>query len=235
MSWIQVPDPDGLRDLGRVLPFFLAVRAHWRGSIGDETGLAATGLDLIDGQSVALSGTSAWAWHAGAVVAVAQRIPGTTSDTSVSLVLDDADSAVEKGIQESWRTWLHLSNLLGLRPAATQITVRSLVVGASAPATELAVASGNGAPTDAPWRAVIEQATAAEGPFLELLAHADVPVPEYGPEVEGIPLGPSWLDRKITVDVDLGETERSELAALGWTVLPMNVDAVREALKVEAS
>lgn len=234
VSWIQAPDPDGLRDLGRALPFLLAIQPLWRGEISEDAGLAKTALDLLDGQSVAVSGTSAWAWHAGAVIAVARRVPGG-SDTSVVIVLDDADSAVATGITESWRAWLHLSNLLGLRPTATQLTVRSLVAGAPTPQPEQAAASSDGALPNGPWKDVIAQATAEERPFLALLAQDEVPVPEYGPEVAGIPLGPSWLDRKITVDVDLGDAERSDLAALGWTIVAMDVDDVRNALKAGAS
>lgn len=235
VSWIQSPDPKGLRDLGRALPFFLAVRPHWRGAIGDETGLEATALGLLDGHRLTRSGTTAWAWHAGAVVAVIRRIAGTTSDTGVALILDDADSAVQSGLKEAWRTWLHLSNLLGLRFTATQLTVRSLVTGASTRVPETAVASGDGAPLEGAWREIIAQATAEEGPFLAVLAQDGMPAPEYGPEVAGIPLGPSWLDRQITVDVDLGDTERSDLAALGWTVVAMDVDAVRNALQAGES
>ena len=141
VSWIQSPDPDGLRDLGRALPLLLAFRAQRHGAVAADAGLDATALGLLDGQGFALSGTSAWAWHLGALVAIARRIPGTP-DTGVALVLDDADAAVETGISEAWRTWLHLSNLLGLRSAATQVTVRSLVAGASASAPEIASAAG---------------------------------------------------------------------------------------------
>ena len=65
---------------------------------------------------------------------------------------------------------------------------------------------------------------------MALCAKNGLPVPDYGPEVHGIPLGPSWLDRKLTVDVDLGDGERSELEALGWTVVSMNIDDLRHAL-----
>ena len=57
-----------------------------------------------------------------------------------------------------------------------------------------------------------------------------MPVPDFGPEVDGIPLGPSWLDRKLTVDVDLGESERTELAERGWTIVRMDIDELRQAL-----
>jgi hypothetical protein len=77
---------------------------------------------------------------------------------------------------------------------------------------------------------VLALATMRERSFLERLARDGVPAPEYGPEVEGIPLGPSWLDLRITVDVDLDDGERRDLAAIGWTVVAMDVDDVRDAI-----
>jgi len=230
VSWIQSPDPNGIRDVGRALPFFLAARAQQRGTIVEGAGLDLTALGLLDGQNFVQSGATAWSWHSGSLIALTRMIQ-ETRETGVAVVLDDDDSAVETGITESWRTWLQLSNLLGLRATGTQVTVRSLVAGASTRQPELEVLSGEDAPPpDAPWTEVIAQATAEERPFLALLAQDGLPVPEYGPEVCGIPLGPSWLDRRITVDVDLGDSERSDLATLGWTVVAMDVDEVRDAL-----
>ena len=229
VSWIQSPDPDGLREVGRALPLFLAVRAQQRGSVGDGARLDTTALDLLDGKSFALSGPSAWAWHAGSVIALAQLVPGT-KETGIAVVLDDSDAAVAIGINESWRAWLQLSNLLGLRTTRTDFTVRSLVAGPRTPEPEAGGPGDNGAPFHAAWREIIEQATAEERSFLELLSLDGLPVPEYGPEVAGIPLGPSWLERKVTVDVDLSDGERGELTALGWTVVAMDVDDVRNAL-----
>jgi ATP-dependent helicase YprA (DUF1998 family) len=234
VSWIQSPDPEGMRDVGRALPFLLARRAQQRGAMRQGAALDTTALGLLDGESLAVSGTTAWAWHLGAVIALARVVPGT-QETAVVVLLDDADLAVEAGIQESWRAWLQLSNLLGLRSTRTDVTVRSLVALASTSEPETTVTSGNGAALHGSWEEAIAQATADEGPFLALLAQEGVPVPEYGPEVAGIPLGPSWLDRKITVDVDLGDTERSELMELGWTVVTMDVDDVRDALTAGAN
>ncbi|HEV7772337.1 MAG TPA: DEAD/DEAH box helicase [Conexibacter sp.] len=232
VAWIQSPDPEGLKAVGRALPFLLAVRAQQQGALRDGYGLATAALDLLDGGKLPHGDRSAWAWGAGAVVLLARSIPSTV-ETEVALVLDDAPSAVELGIKEPWQTWLRLSNLLGLRPAGTRITVRSLLAGSPAPSP--VPVAGDGAPIDGAWREVIGQSTPDERGFLELLARADMPVPEYGPEVDGIPLGPSWLDRKITVDVDLGDAERLDLVRRGWIVVAMDVDAVRDALKAGAS
>lgn len=229
VSWIQAPDPDGLRDLGRALPFFLAAGAQQQGAIGDETGLAATALDVLDGQSLPTAGSPCWAWRLGAVVAIARVIPGA-KEAEVAIVLDDSAAAIATGIKESWRTWLHLSNLLGLRLTGTNLTVRSLVAGASIPQPVTTLAVSDGSPLERAWKEIIAQATAAEEPFLALCAEHGLPVPAYGPEVGGIPLGPSWLDRKVTTDVDLGDSERSELEALGWTVVRMDIDDLRNAL-----
>jgi len=80
-------------------------------------------------------------------------------ETGVTLALDDSESAIQTGIKESWRTWLQLSNLLGLRPTGTEVTVRSLVTGASAPAVRSTVDAGDGAPLDRAWMELIAQAT----------------------------------------------------------------------------
>ena len=150
------------------------------------------------------------------------------------VVLDNADEAVADDIKAAWRVWLHLSNLLGLRLTGTNLTVRSLAGdGAAAPASP--GTAGDGVQPDSAWGVVIDEATEEERVFLTALSVDGAPVPEYGPELDGIPLGPSWMDRKITVDVGLDEDERGELTALGWTVVDMDVDEVRDALKAGES
>ena len=229
VAWIQSPDPEGLRDVGRALPFFLAARAQQKGAIGDSTGLGTVAVDVLDGGTLPIDGSPAWTWGVGAVMAVARLIPGT-QEAEIAVVLDDSLSAVATGIKQSWRTWLHLSNLLGLRLTGTNLTVRSLVTGAPADEPAPGPTADDLGPLEQAWHEILAQATAAEEPFLALCAKIGLPVPDYGPEVHGIPLGPSWLDRKLTVDVDLGHGERSELEALGWTVVSMNIDDLRHAL-----
>jgi ATP-dependent helicase YprA (DUF1998 family) len=232
VSWIQTPDPEGLKALGRALPFMLAKTAQQRGAIGAEEGLSKAAIDLLDGQSLGADGVAAWAWRLGGLIFLARVIPGTR-ETGVAVLLDDDATVVADGIRESWRAWLQLSNLLGLRPTATDLTVRSLVavVGPAGDGRRSADESGL---SDA-WKRVIAEATSEEAQFLTQLAQDGVPVPEYGPEVDGIPLGPSWLDVKVTVDFDLGEDERTALVALGWRVVTVDVDDVRKAMQAGAT
>jgi ATP-dependent helicase YprA (DUF1998 family) len=236
VSWIQSPDPDGLREVGRALPFFLAKRAQQMGAIDGETGLATTARGLLSGAPFPSAGSPSWAWRQGALVAVARVIPGTM-DAEVAVVLDDSATAIGDGITDSWRTWLHLSNLLGLRLTGTRLTVTSLVTDGPAPAAPLdAIPTiGDDDPLQRAWKEILDQATEEEESFLALCAQHRLPVPEYGPEVSGIPLGASWLERRVTVDVDLQDGERSELAALGWTIVRMNLDELRRALATPAS
>ena len=227
VSWIQSPDPEGLRDVGRALPFFLAASAQQKGAIDGTARLGTIALDVLDGGTLPSAGSPSWAWSQGAVTAVARVIPGT-QEAEVAVVLDNSQAAVASGIKQSWRTWLHLSNLLGLRLTGTSLTVRSLVAGG--PADEPVPPVDDTGPLEQAWREILAQATAAEEPFLALCAKNRLPIPDYAPEVAGIPLGPSWLDRKLTVDVDLGESERTELAAHGWTIVRMDIDELRHAL-----
>ncbi len=82
------------------------------------------------------------------------------------------------------------------------------------------------------WGEIIEQSSAAERDFLlTLAASGDLPAPEYGPEVDGIPLGPSWTELRVTLDTDLDDEERQQLQAKGWTVIRMDMSTVREALR----
>jgi ATP-dependent helicase YprA (DUF1998 family) len=230
VAWIQSPDPEGLRDVGRALPFFLAARADQQGAIDGATGLATVALDVLDAGTLPAVGSQAWAWRLGAVAVVARLIPGA-QEAEIAVVLDDSAVAVATGLKQSWRTWLHLSNLLTLRLTGTSLTVRSLVTGALAAETPTAPSVDDVGALEKAWQEVLVQATAAEQPFLTSCAQSGLPAPQYGPEVEGIPLGPSWLDRRLTVDVDLGDGERAELAASGWTIVPMDVDAIRAALE----
>jgi hypothetical protein len=234
LTWIQSPDPDGLSNLGRALPLFLTAHAQTRGEVGTDRSLSATAVDLLDGASLDDTVKTAWAWTEGPLIALSRLL--SPKETAIALVLDDTPDAVAEGIKASWRTWLHLSNLLGLRPSHAEITVRTLVGAGAAPTVEEAAdASGAADGLSPAWQAVIKEATSDEVPMLTSLAEEDVPVPEYGPEIDGIPLGPTWTADKVTVDIGLDESERGALTALGWTVVPMDADAVRDALNAGVS
>lgn len=229
VTWIQSPDPDGLRNLGRALPLFLVTQAMTRCEVSGGQPLSVSALALLDGAGLGGASATAWAWRDGPLIALSRLLSPT--ETAIAVVLDDAPDVVADGITDPWRSWLRLSNIIGLRPSHTEITVRTLVG-----SDQLSSPDGE---TEAPtatdelssgWKAVIGEATSEEAGFLTALAQDGVPVPEYGPEIDGIPLGPTWTASKVTVDVDLDGSERESLTGLGWTVVPMDVDAVRDAL-----
>lgn len=245
VSWIQKPDPDGLRALGRAVPFLLAAKAT-RGGLDDGADLSAAAAALLDGTALPNHGSSAaWAWRDGPV-ALTARLPANQDPNAVavSVVLDDRDDAVADtdGMKAAWRTWLHLGNLLALRSSPAAITVRSLAVASGAGAKTVAATnvapvppSSATAPALGPeWKRVIADAINDERAVLEALAADGFPAPEDGPEVDGLPLGPSWPDLQVTLDLDFDDAERAVLRAAGWTVVALDPDAVRAALRGEA-
>src|SRR5699024_10415201 len=135
----------------------------------------------------------------------------------VALVLDDSKLGEEHA--DSWREWLHLSNLLGWRSDPTVITVSSQVP-AQTPA-EVAMPVGSGLELNAQWRELLADAIDEERSFLEDLlgAYPDLPLPELGLETgEGnAPLDIAWLDAKVAVVTD--EDLASDLERNGWLAL----------------
>ena len=170
--------------------------------LSDGPGIADIALDLLDGQTP--TGTQpAWSWRVAGVVLLARPVQASV-DTDVALVLDDAPDAVAAGVKEPWRPVARgSSNLLGLRPSGTEITVRSLVEGAPVQAPA-AAATRRGTPSRRRGRRSSSRPPRPRPTSCELLAQDGMPAPEFGPEVDGIPLGPTWPDHQLTLDVDLG-------------------------------
>ncbi len=55
-------------------------------------------------------------------------------------------------------------------------------------------------------------------------------MPDLEVEIDGLPLGPTWPDRLVTVAVDLSDDEQRALVDLGWQVVDMDIEAVEAAL-----
>ena len=240
VAWVQAPDPDGLRAIGRAVPFIAAAASSHRGALPDGEPPAvvaarmladADGSRMLDGD-----GTHAWAWRMDGLVLLA-RVPQGAREPEVALVLDDDADALGDGRRAAWETWLRLANLLGARSRvggpATQITVRSSAAEAAELAPSVDGGASDGEALDPAWAALLAQATAEEARFLVQLARAGLPRPELGPEVDGIPLGPSWPERQVTLDLGLGlgDDERAALERRGWVVVEADVDAVRAVLE----
>jgi hypothetical protein len=82
-------------------------------------------------------------------------------------------------------------------------------------------AEGSAVPSG--WEQAFSLANGAERAVLQLLAEHGVPVPDLGSESDGgVPIGISWADRQIALEVeDLGDEDRRDLLAEGWAVLPL--------------
>lgn len=229
MAWIQTPDPAGMKAIGEALPFVLAPRAQVRGATGQRSDLLAIAGDLLDGSSWGQGQGEApiWAWRDDTMV-VLSRLDPKNQGTEVVVVVDDRPEAIGTEHKAAWQEWLRFSNLVGLRSVVTTVTVRSALAGA---ATPTAVPAQAPAPqVDLGWQPVIDEASSLERDFLVALADTSVPVPDLDVEIDGLPLGPSWPDQKVTVDVDLSGDERAGLVDLGWTVISMDIEAARAAL-----
>ena len=227
MTWIQAPDPGALRAIGDALPFVLAPRAQERGSTGQRSDLATLAGELLDGDSLQQGNGDApvWAWRDDTLVVLSRMNPKNQA-TEIAVVLDDRDAAVGLPHRPAWQAWLRLSNLVGLRSVGTTVTARSAVATAPPPTQ----AAPDTPVVDVAWTPVLEEATEAERGYLLALSAEDVPLPELGVEIDGIPLGPSWPERKVTVALDLVDDERGLLVDLGWTVVDTDIDALRAAL-----
>lgn len=232
MSWIQTPDPVGMRAIGDVMPFVLAPRAQERGATGQRSDLLALAGTLLDGETLGQGDAPAWAWREDTLVVLSRWNPKNNA-TEIVVTLDDRAQGIGPQHKGAWQEWLRFSNLVGLRTVGTAVTVASLLGTTTASTTAPATAPAGG--TDVIWGPLIDLATDAEKAFLEELRKAAVPVPDLEVEIDGLPLGPSWPDLKVTVAVDLSDEERTMLVDLGWSVVDMDIEAALAAVKVGGS
>jgi hypothetical protein len=80
----------------------------------------------------------------------------------------------------------------------------------------------------------LDQATEFEKTLLLQLATAGLDIlPELGYEVDGVPVSIAWPDHHLAVVFD-GD-EREGLEASGWTTVGIDVDEIRELLKVKGA
>jgi ATP-dependent helicase YprA (DUF1998 family) len=229
MGWVQSPDPAGMRAIGDAVPYVLAASAQLKGSTGQRSDLLSIAGELLDGSTLAQGqgDAPAWAWRDDTLVVLSRMNPKNKS-TEVVVALDDRPSAVGTEHKAAWQSWLWFSNLVGLRSIGTAITVRSLVSTATPPST--AAAEAPAYQVDVAWQPLLDVATSAERDFLVALSTRSVPVPDLEIEIDGLPLGPSWPDRLVTVAVDLSDDEQRALVDLGWQLVEMDIEAVEAAL-----
>lgn len=76
------------------------------------------------------------------------------------------------------------------------------------------------------WEQAFSLANGGERAVLQILAEHGVPVPDLGSESNGgVPVGISWADLQIALEVeDLGDADKRDLAAEGWVILPLGTE-----------
>ncbi|TCW20609.1 DEAD/DEAH box helicase [Dietzia cinnamea] len=96
-----------------------------------------------------------------------------------------------------------------------------------------------------PWRGLAEEIdpddpdAEVESALIRALAELDVPLPDYGEEVQGVIANVSWPDARIAVFVSQSSDKVRPIAEAGWTVIDAGIEngdpqaaaaAVRDAL-----
>ena len=133
------------------------------------------------------------------------------------------------GHEESWRSWLQLSNLLafkqplGMTIGSVLSNVDAGVMNAQATQREAAQSVGS------EWQELLADATEAEKTVLLRLAAMGLgQLPEVGYELEGFVSDLAWPEVQVALATD--DDVRSTFESAGWTTTS-NVDDIQELLK----
>jgi hypothetical protein len=226
VRWISQPDPEAFRALGEALPLML-VGTGPMGRISPDQQLSEFTKVVHDGGSLPSDGSRhTWGWRHDTLTVIAARSTGNAHATEITAMLDDREDRLGHQHRSAWREWLRFSNLLNLRLQPTRITTYSLAEDKQAATTEAGVELAE------PWSSLYSDAVSSqEKEFVADLATAEVAVPELGYEsASGLPLGISWPDRRVVVDLDLADEDRQELSDEGWTLVRLDVDEIKRVL-----
>jgi hypothetical protein len=223
MDWVTRPTPTDTATVARAVPLLLQRAASVTGATPDAS-LEQIARGVLLGN--AGDGPRRVAVFQHGALAVA--FEPTNGSISVAVVLDDRPQALDGSHVDAWRMWLRLSNALALRDWPTTITTLSLVADKTAAADGPAVADVGELGDE--WAAVLGLAADdLEREFIRALAqHGDIEVPDVGDEGPGgIVLDVSWPAYRIAVDLHgMPETDRTDLAAVGWRLLPPDAPTV---------
>jgi ATP-dependent helicase YprA (DUF1998 family) len=233
-QWVNKPDPEAWTKFSELVPLMLMQQ---KPQPSDADAVYGHAVALARGEQPPLptGSVTAWTCRSGSVGFAAAGSPNSLSTIAVGLCLDDRQDALASPSHEaSWRLWLQLSNLLAFKPIG--LTIGSVASGVSAGGSVAAeVARQEMADEVGPaWKPLLDQATEFEKTLLLQLATAGLDVlPELGYEVDGVPVSIAWPDHHLAVVFD-GD-EREGLEASGWTTVGIDVDEIRELLKVKGA
>lgn len=240
MDWMLDPDNAQTRwaAIATTLPVLTAAPFGNFGPTAETPeALVQRAVDVVEG-SRSGPGASEDTWHlVRDGVVMVTRYDSDTGSASVVLLVDDRpDTLARDGFPAAWRTWLHLSNLLGPAVTGGQVEIIAHSIAEQTVADHFdsveelfssVLASG--------WSEAAEFANPAERDLLtELAGLGGIPVPEMGPDLaDGIPVNMVWRDARVVVALDLTEDDVAALKSDGWTIVDPDPRAVEAALKVE--
>lgn len=219
--------------------------------LAEGTTLTRAAAELMCGAPAVASTSSATFWWKRDQLGVLVTFRGGQR-FDVCVVLDDRDPAAE-GFEEAWREWLRISNALVARSddrvtkivtvasvaaeLASAVESESVPEVAARPAERVDVVDrgvgGVDVAVELPpeWAAVLEDVDDSLEGLVRGLADADVPPPETGEEIAGIPTEMSWPSARVVVLLEEQEGDAEELRSERWTLVPADVDAVVAAVR----
>jgi len=235
LEWLRDPDVDAWRNLGRAMPFLLsrpnALKKSNSGSALEAAFARLNGEEEFTGPGP----DQCWTYAEGSMVLTAGAQGFHQGVRRCVLAIDDRDAALDADVTgEAWKSWLVLSNLLGLHPENVVITTYSRLASG-----EDVTWAPVGAPTKeavsslpAAWQTLWDQSFADdEKELLVALADRSAPLPELGHETaEGLLVDVAWVDARVAVVWSTDPEDLAELAKAGWVVCPPDPDAVMAAL-----
>ncbi|OBB77110.1 DEAD/DEAH box helicase [Mycobacterium sp. 852014-52144_SCH5372336] len=233
VAWIQQPFRDARERLANWLPAMALMGTNQSGKrTGDAEALAQLALEAVDAATVEEPSGNTFVWSFGGF-AFAVRMTGQPFSAETAIFIDDNDDALHTDSRDSWQEWLKWSNLLNFRTVPAVITTRRQLMYATPEQPITPVPKETMEPTGltGAWLAAYEEADTGGQELIIKLADADVPAPDVGEEVDGIPVELTWPTWRIAVDIGLDDSERQDLAAAGWTVCPPDIDTLKAALQ----
>ena len=233
LAWVQQPSRTGRSQLANWLPVLALGSLQQLGRRADGESPAALALAALDSALTESPSGNTLVWKHGELAAAIAMSSDSQSSTEIAIVLDDSDDALSQDSKAAWQEFLRWSNLLNFRTLSTHITTRRLL--ATAPAAPIQTPEPSPEPTRgtlrADWQDIADEVEPTLRAFIAQLADGQLPLPDVGEEVSGIPLEIAWTHYKVAVDFGLDSDERQELTAAGWTMCPADIDSVRAVLQ----
>jgi ATP-dependent helicase YprA (DUF1998 family) len=233
IAWIQDPSDEARGRLANWLPALgLASTMDTAARTGGDE-LAPLAVSAIDGAVPKDSPGDTAVWSFGGF-GFAVRMPGGPDSTEIAVVIDDDNNALGADAKDAWREWLRWSNLLTFRMLPTVITTRREAMSA-VPLESPALPAAESRPTEGElsraWLDAYQQVDPIGRDLIQLLSHTQLPAPDIGEEVDGIPVEISWPQRKVAVSIGLDDDEQHDLVRSGWTLCEPDVDSIAGSLQ----